>query len=378
MARRGHGEGSIWKRDDGRWTGAVTLAGRKRKYFYGKTRKEVQEQLKVALRDQQRGLLVAGPSQTLAQYLNGWLEDSARQTIRPSTYECYALGIRRLAPHIGSLRLSALSPAHVQTCYSALLDSGLSRRSVELTHAVLHRALRQAMKWGLIGRNPTDAVSVPRPIRKEMRTLTAEQVQKLFEFTAEHRLHALWVLMATTGLRLGEATALRWEDIDLKTNRLIVQRALQKQKGKGLVFVEPKTERSRRTIHIAAGTVVVLRQHRARQVEERLKAGALWEDKDLAFCTETGAPLTQDMARSPFQTALRRAGLPSIRLHDLRHTAATLLLAQGVHPKVVQEMLGHSTITLTLDTYSHVIPALHAEAAAHMDRLFTLAGTKAP
>lgn len=280
----------------------------------------------------------------------------------------------QLFGHIGKLRLSGLTPAHVQAMYTALLDSGLSRRSVELVHAILHRALRQAVQWGLVGRNVTEAVSVPRPVRHEMKTLTAEQVQDLFSTTAGDRLHALYVLLATTGLRLGEALGLKWEDIDFNTGRLTIQRALQRQHGVGFVLVEPKTERSRRTVHLAGGTVIALRGRRKRQLEERLVAGPLWEDMALAFTTPTGGPIEAWRVNELFHKALERAGLPRIRVHDLRHTAATLLLAQGTHPKVVQELLGHSTITLTLDTYSHVIPALHEEVAEKMNELFKRAG----
>lgn len=374
MGRRGHGEGTIVKRADGRWMGAMTLPNGNRKWFYGKSRKDVSLQLNAALQDREKGLLVTSPNQTVAQYLDRWLKDSVKSSVRPRTYECYELNVRRLVPHIGRLLLSKLSPAHVQACYGALLKSGLSRRSVELAHAVLHRALRQAVQWGLVGRNVTEAVAVPRPERQEMQTLTAEQVRQLFESTADDRLHALWVLLITTGLRLGEATALRWEDIDLNSNRLVVRRALQRQKGVGLVFVEPKTQRSRRTVHLAVGTVAALREHRRRQVEGRLAAGPLWEDQGLVFCNLTGGPLSPSQVDKEFHRAVDKAGLPRLRVHDLRHTAATLLLAKGVHPKVVQEMLGHSTITLTLDTYSHVLPALHAEAAAQMDALFRSGG----
>lgn len=370
MGRRGHGEGTIYKRTDGRWEGAISLDGRQRKRFYGKTRKEVQEQLTNVLKARQEGLLATGPTQTVAQYLAQWLEDTVKHSVRPRTREAYDLNVRRLVPHLGTIRLNRLTPAQVQAAYAALLDRGLSRRSVEQAHTVLHRALHQAVQWGLIGRNPTEAVAVPRPERREMKTLTAEELQTLFTSTASHRLHALWVVLATTGLRLGEATGLRWEDVDFGGCRVTVRRAVQRQRGKGMVAVEPKTERSRRTVHIAEGTAGALREHKRRQAAERLCAGPLWQDHGLVFCNTTGGPLDPARVRKPFRIALERAGLPNIRVHDLRHSCATLLLSQGVHPKVVQELLGHSTITLTLDTYSHVIPALHMEAATKMNRLF--------
>lgn len=372
--RRGHHEGSIYQRSDGRWVAAISLENGRRKTWTGKTQREVQERLTEALHARQHGALVSGSNQLVGQYLARWLEDTVRPSVRPRTYEVYALNCRRLTPHLGHLRLATLGPAHVQACYSALLAGGLSRRSVEQVHAVLHRALRQAVHWDLVGRNATDAVSVPRPARREMRTLDAEQVQQLFETSHEGpgaRWHALWVLLATTGLRLGEATGLTWSDIDFGAGTLMVKRALQRQRGVGFVLVEPKTRRSRRTVHLAAGTLETLREHRRRQGEARLAAGSHWQDRQLVFCTMWGGPLDPGYINQQFHKALAQAGLPALRPHDLRHTAATLLLRRGVHPKVVQELLGHSTITLTLDTYSHVAPALHAEVASHMNALFT-------
>jgi integrase len=203
-----------------------------------------------------------------------------------------------------------------------------------------------------------------------MHTLTQEEVGRLFQASQGHRLHALWVLLATTGLRLGEALGLLWSDIDFTGSRLIVNRALQRQPGVGYVFVEPKTARSRRTVYLAPGTLAVLTEHRRRQVEDQLAAGPEWNDTRLVFASPVGRPVDGTWTTKWFHRALGQAHAPRIRIHDLRHTAASHLLRRGVHPKVVQELLGHSTISLTLDTYSHVAPALHAEVARHMEALF--------
>lgn len=189
--------------------------------------------------------------------------------------------------------------------------------------------------------------------------------------TRDHPAHALYVLAVTTGMRQGELLGLRWQDVDLAAGRLVVRRALQRQNAAGLVFVEPRTARSRRTILLSQRATAALRDHRSRQLEQRLLAGSAWQDQDLLFCNGSGGPLDPSWQPATFYAELRRLGLPAIRFHDLRHTAATLLLGRGVHPKVVSEMLGHATITLTLDTYSHLVPALHAEAAAAMDDLLT-------
>lgn len=237
---------------------------------------------------------------------------------------------------------------------------------------MLHRALRQAVQWGLIPRNPVDGVSRPRPLRHEIRTLSTSEVKRLFETTKGDRMHALWVVLATTGLRLGEALGLQWNDIDDAGGKVIIRRALQRQRGVGFVLVEPKTERSRRTVYLAPGTVSTLKEHRRVQSQERLSAGQAWDTThDLVFATRAGRPIEGGQVSWAFHKALNHAELPKIRIHDLRHTAATQLLERGVHPKVVQEMLGHSTITLTLDTYSHVVPGLHAQVAQHMQQLFS-------
>jgi integrase len=370
MRRRGNGEGTLYRRSDGRWGATVTLDDGGRKTYYGRSRQQVLDRIKEVTRQRDQGLEISSMDQLTGDFLARWLEDTVRNSVRPKTYESYELNVRRLQPLIGSIRLGSLSPAHVQSAYGALLRSGLSARTIHHTHAVLHRALKQAVLWNMIARNPTEAASRPRPIRTEMKTLSESEVRRLFEATEDDRLHALWVLLVTTGLRLGEALGLRWDDLDPESGRLVVRRALQRQRGNGLVFVEPKTGRSRRTVHLAAGTLDVLSEHRQRQREARLLNGPAWQEGNLVFCTVIGRPLEGGQVSWRFRKALGVAGLPRIRLHDLRHTAATILLTRGVHPKVVQEMLGHSTITLTLDTYSHVAPALHREAANQMEHLF--------
>jgi integrase len=384
VAKRGQGEGSIYKRKtDGRWAASVTLGyvngKRKRKTFYGESRREVQEQLTAALRARQQGLLIVEDRQTVEQYLTRTWLPTVRQRIRPRAYENYDLNVRRILPYLGKIRLAALKPSAIQQCYTSLLEKGLkghplSRRSVEQAHTVLHAALRQALKWDMIMRNPADAVTVPRPMRREMKTLTADQALLLFDTSKGSRFHALWLLFATAALWMGEATALRWADVDLRRGTAVIQRALQHQQGAGLVFVEPKSASSRRTVHLAQVTVAALLEHRTCQVEQRLQLGEAWDDQDLIFPNETGGPIQPGHVRDMFHQALAQAGLPRIRPHDLRHTAATLLFEAGTHPKKVQELLGHSSILLTLGTYSHVLPSMHDEVATHMDELFNQSG----
>ena len=369
MAKRANGEGSITKRKDGRYEARISLSDGRRQSIYGRTRQDVARKLTLALRNQHQGLQPTDSSQTTGEFLKSWLE-STKASLRPRTYEAYDLNVRRLLPLIGDRKLKNLTPQVIERAYGSLLDKGLSKRSVQQAHAVLHRALQKAMHWDLLGKNPASFVSAPRPERREMKTLNQEQVRCLFESTQAERLHALWVVLATTGMRLGEALGLRWDDVDLDARTLQVNRALQRQAGKGVVLAEPKTPRSRRQIHLATTVVSVLKDLRRAQIEDQMKAEPDWPNTNLIFTSAKGRPVEPSYVSLCFRRALRNAGLPRMRVHDLRHTAASLLLAKGRHPKVVQELLGHSTIALTMDTYSHVSPALHAQVAEDMEALF--------
>jgi integrase len=369
MGRRVNGEGSIHLRKDGRWAASISIGRGKRKHFLSKSRSVVAAQLAQALAEQHKGIPVVSTNQNVSQYLLYWLS-SVKSSVRPRTHESYDLNVRRLTPLIGKRRLNALTPDQIERAYGDLMANGLAKRSIVQAHTVLHNALKKAVQWNLIGRSPADVVSVPRPERNEMKTLSEDEVRYLFLVTSGDDLHALWVLLATTGLRLGEALGLKWEDIDFKNGRLMVRRALQRQKEQGLVLVEPKTAKSRRIVYFPDGTGSALREHRRRQGEAKLKLGPAWHDHGLVFCQADGQMLEPGIISHRLHRILDKAELPQIRVHDLRHTAATLHLARGENPKVVQELLGHSTIALTMDTYSHVTPAIHASAAAKMQALF--------
>jgi integrase len=266
--------------------------------------------------------------------------------------------------------LAKLTPQQIAACYGDLLAKGLAPRTVQYAHAVLHRALDQAVRWNLIVRNPTDAVDAPRPQRKEIAVLNAEQAQRFLDAAKGDRLHALYVLALMTGMRQGELLGLRWQDVDLGAGSVSVRRTLVRT-SQGWSWAEPKTAKGRRTVALPAIAVEALRQHRIKQLEERLRAGSIWDDHDLVFPNHTGKPLErQNVVKRSFRPLLNRAGLPANRL---RHSAATLLLLLGEHPKVVQERLGHSTIGVTMDTYSHVLPDMQRKAADRLDTLFAAA-----
>jgi integrase len=369
VARRGFGEGSIYPRGDGRWVSYLRMPDGRKKFFTGRTREIVKERLAEAQRQAQAGRLVMGPDQTVAQYLGRWLEEGVRNSVRPKTYENYELCVRRLLPELGRVRLRALTPEHIQHALGNLIRRGLAARTVRQVHMVLRCSLKQAVLWRLIPGNPSDAVKAPRAERKEMRTLSEEQVRSLLTATAGTRHHSLWIFLVTTGVRLGEALALKWADIDMVEGNATIRRALQRHRGVGMVFVEPKSSRGRRTVPFPPETLAALAAQRIDLNRERSQAGRLWHENDLVFPGPNGRPRDLTYLSYTFHRGLERAGLPRLRIHDLRHTAATHLLTKHVHPKVVQELLGHSTIAITLDTYSHVMPALAKEASTYMSSL---------
>lgn len=371
--RRGHGEGGIFQRaSDGQWVSRIALPDGKRKTFYGKTRKEVSDKLKAAQRAVEDGLSLNTDRQTVPQYLDKWLEASVRQSVSPKTYSTYeSLCRTSIAPRMRNVKLAKVTALDLQKLYAELAGDGKSPRTVHHVHRVLHRAFTQAVGWKLLSRNPCDGVTAPRVPRTEMQVWTPEQADAFLLATREDRMHALYVLALTTGMRQGELLGLRWGDINVSAGTLSVRRSLQWLQGTGLVFNEPKTTRSRRNIHLSRKALSALRDHQDRQAFERKAAGAAWQARDLVFCTAIGEPLTPTNEAKRFQRATKAAKLPALRFHDLRHTAATILLVKGVHVKLVSEMLGHATITLTLDTYSHVIPSMHGDAAAAMDAVFS-------
>ncbi len=288
--------------------------------------------------------------------------------MRPSTYERNQTLVRlHISPALGRLKLKGLTPAHVRWFYREKLDSGLSSGTMHKMHVVLHKALGQAVRDGLIPRNVTEAVKVQQVRRKEITPLTAEETKRLIEAARGDRFEALYVLAVTTGMRQSELLALKWDDVDLESGVLRVRRTLTRLKGK-VCLGEPKTPKSRRSVKLTAIAAEALRAHLSRQLEEIDRTGSLYKDQGLAFATEAGTPVNPtNLRRRSFAKLLKRAKLPEIRFHDLRHTCATLLLSRNVNPKIVSEMLGHSSISITLDTYSHVLPDMQDGAARALE-----------
>ena len=370
--KRGNGEGTTpYRRKNGLWCAQYTVhtaRGRKRRTLYGKTRQEVATKLARALSDRESGLTFDADNRALNDYLDQWLSDSVRGTVRQRTWERYEQIVRvHIKPSLGRIKLKALTRAHVRALYRAKLDAGLASRTVQYIHTTLHKALKDAVADGLIPRNVTEAVKAPRAKKKEVNALSPDQARAFLESARGDRFEALYVLAVTAGLRVGELLGLKWDDVDLDAGTLSVRRTLSEARS-GKIFEPPKNGKGR-NIRLTSQAVEALKAHRKRQHEERLSLGALWQDSGLIFPAQTGTSMNaKNLTDRSFKQLLDRAGLArTVRLHDLRHTCATLLLGKAVHPKIVQELLGHATIAITLDTYSHVLPNMQGEAVSAME-----------
>jgi len=371
--KRSNGEGSIFKRADGRWVGKVSLGydlvnhKRLRKVVYGKTRGEVRTRLTELQRKHDQGLTVNTKAQATSQFLTTWLNDVAKPNTRPSTYRSYEQIVRNhLIPGLGTYSLEKLTPQVIQSFLNAKAKTGIS---VEHLRRVLRAALNQAVKWDLIVRNPATLVSPPKKEKYEFAYLEPEQAKKLFEAASHTRYEALFTVAISVGLRLGEALGLKWSEVDLEAGTLTVKHQLQRVEGK-LTLVEPKTARARRVVPLPSFAIEALKKHRTRQLEERIFNSDVWQEQNFVFTSTVGTPADPRNIRRTLETILQESGLPKVRFHDLRHTCATLLLAQGTDARTIMETLGHSQITLTLNTYSHVMPSLQRDAADRMDAVF--------
>ena len=423
--RRGRGEGSISRRKDGRWMGRIDLGwlnGKRRtKTIYGRTRKEVSIRMATVANAARDGSLIMNERQTVGQFLSRWSEDVARTRVRPRTLATYTAAIERhIVPQIGRVPLSKLTPQNVQTWLRVLEDAGVSANRRRYARVVLRMGLNTAMRWHLVTRNVATLVDPPRVVGREIQPLTPEQARTFLKATEGHPLEAFFTVALACGLRLGEALGLRWTDVNLESGTVKVERAVQRfggdaakrrpllaerkrllaqlrreegqppltseeliaarrrllelRKELGAVktsiqVVEPKSARSKRTVALPATAIRALNRHRVRQLEARMAAGQRWRDLGFVFTTPNGTTLDPRNVTRAFKAVLASHNLPAIRIHDLRHSCATLMLAQGVSARVVMETLGHSQISLTLNTYSHVLPTMQEDAASKMDAI---------
>jgi integrase len=377
--KRGHGEGTIGQRKDGRWC-AQLMVGYKpdgtpdRRTVYGKNRADCQRKLDELRRKASGGLLGTSKQEreTVAAFLDRWLS-TTKSSVRPKTHKRYGEIARiYIIPVLGRHKLSALRPDMILDFYRGCLDASLSPATVRSQHAVLHRALEQAVRWGYLPFNPCDRVDPPTVPHTEIVPPTIEELGRLIDTAVAggNRLQALWTVAVYSGCRRGELQGLQWDDVDFAAGTITIRRTLTSSKGGVPDYGEPKTASSRRTIALPPEATAALRAHRDRQDFEKHRLGESYSDYGLAFASELGTPLDQRNVTRSFKAALRRAGLPkTIRFHDLRHAHATMAMMAGVEQKVASSRLGHSTIRLTADLYTHAVKSLDVDAAERVQRL---------
>jgi integrase len=338
-----------------------------RRWHSGFDRKREAEEARIEILSRlQLGSYTEPTKATVTEFLlHQWLP-AKKPTVEATTFAAYRSDVEtKLVPAFGTRKLQQLTPAEINGLYADLAARGLAAKTIRNVHAVLHKALGDAARWGLVNRNVADLADPPKAVRPEIRTWTASEVRSFLASTTEDRLSAMWVVMASTGMRRSEVLGLRWPSVDLEARRLaVVDTVVNIDSQATLRLRETKTAGSRRTVALDAATTTVLRSHRTRQIAERLKAGTAWRnDHDLVFSREDGTLLPPNWVTRTFQRTAREQGLEPIGPHGLRHSWATLALQAGVPAKVVSERLGHSSVGITLDRYSHVLPTMQEDAA---------------
>ncbi|HEX3748065.1 MAG TPA: site-specific integrase [Bryobacteraceae bacterium] len=395
MSRRGNSEGSIYQREDGRWCATVhdgyRDGKRHRKYIYRDTRTEVQNELKRVLRAQQLGLPMESDRLTVGDWLKQWLEMQKPPATKPKTYTAYEYQVRiHLIPAFGKRPLVKLQPQEVRAFMQTKAAGGLSPKSIRHFRATLRAALNVAMRDGMVARNVAALVKPPRLQKGALHVFTKKQALLFLDLARGHRLEAIYTVALSLGMREGEILGLRWQDVDLDAGTLEISHTLQRVKRPGakkgkLELIPPKSDRSGRILALPQVVHTALLAHRNRQEKERKEAGSNWHETGMVFTTGIGTLLDQRNMLRAFYPIIntpdpsdpepdrkkKRKLLPRLRFHDLRHSAATLLLVQGVHPRAIMELLGHSSFTLTMNTYGHVLEEMKKETARQADAVFS-------
>jgi len=372
MGKRANNEGSIYRRkSDGKWVASITLDDGKRKVLYGNTKKEVTEKLIKIRSQQQQGMLPTDAKTKLSDYIEGWLE-SYKRCVRPNSHQ-RACEIMRLhvLPTLGNIQLDKLTPQHLDKLYKKLLET-LSPTTVQSIHNTIHKALSDAVKQGILLMNVSERVEAPRKDEYEARVFTEEETEKFLKAIKNHSLYVLLLIDLSTGMRRGEIVGLKWSDLDLKKGIVQVRRAIVRRPtdlGGGYAEAPLKTKKSRRSIMLPPYIITVLAHYREQQIALVQQANQTWDEQRWLFCKPDGSHLNpQHDVYEAFKDLLQQAGLPDIRFHDLRHTAATTHLGMMTNPKIVQEILGHSNISITMDAYSHVLPPMHKDAMDNINQ----------
>jgi len=362
-------QGSSRQRPDGRWEWRISLPNGKRKSFYGETQGQARQKAQDAIRDMEKGVDISIRTVTVSVFLARWLEDTAKQRVRPSTLEIYQNHKKRyLDPAFGTVKLKALTPEHVNKMMADMVTRGLSPSTANRTRATLRNALASAVKWGYVSQNVA-ALADPRTVeRTRITPLELDEIRRFLAFTRNHKHGPLFHVAIMTGLRQGELLALRWgPDVDITRGVIHVHHTLTKDYGNGR-FNAPKTHESRRTVKLTDSAIDALRRQQGINVEQQMMAAHRWQEYDLVFPSMTGTPLDNSAITRRLRMLLEAAKLPRQRFHDLRHATASLLLAEGMDIFTVKEILSHSQISLTANTYGHLMKKLSENAAIRLNR----------
>ncbi len=376
-SQRGHNEGSVyyWKERD-RWVAEISLGPGKRKKFLFKSKAEALKRKNDALYELEQGTLATGPQRKLGDYLEDWIENVYKDNIRISTYVKYKKSIKYIVVELGDVWLQKLTPEQVRKLYTRMGKEkskgglGLSSKTINSTHGVLHLALKNAVRWNYVSKNVCDLVTPPRIVSREGTPLTLEQARKFLEGVRKHRLEALLTMAIITGMRRGELLALRWSNMNFEVHTLLVLHTVDYIPHYGYVETEPKTKAGKRAISLPPFLIDMLRLHKDEILERQNKQGEKWENRDLVFPDLKGGYFNPSYLLRVFKKLLQEVGVPHMHFHDLRHSAATILLSMGVNMKVIQELLGHSDIAITLRLYSHLLPSMQQDASDKWEEKF--------
>jgi integrase len=383
--RRGNGEGSIYQTSDGRWRGAITLGYRTnenggvtqtRKILSAPTRAEIADKMKKALRDQQEGDNIAPEKMTVAGLIHRWLDDIIKPSRSQKTFYGYRdFAKKHIIPALGKTPLSKLATPQIQRFLNEKYAAGLSPKTVKHLRDCLRAALNVAVDdWNLLSKNPARKARPPEQVDRPMQVFELDEARAFLGLIGSHRLEALFSLAICLGPRQGEILGLKWPNVKLDEGTLTIDGALKSIDGK-LVKGKTKRKSSMRTIPLPAVTVAALRRHLAQQERERLFAGERWKSTGYVFTTRVGTPIGRRNLLRDWYRFMAASGLPQIRFHDLRHSCATLLMLQGVHPRTVMEILGHKDLNTTMRIYGHCVDAMKRDAAARVDQLFAPVAT---
>lgn len=358
-------------------TGIDANGKRTQKWKTFRTKKQAENYLNETVNQVERGVYIKPSKMTFTDFSNKWLSEYAKVNLSPVTFESYDLILKKhLQPELGKIGIAQVKPDQIQGYYANKLEDGLSAMTIHHHHAILHEVYKFAMKWGVAAHNPADATDPPKPQKREMNVWNQNEVQAFLEHAKETEYYILFYTSLFTGMRRSELLALRWSDVDLLGMQVSVNRSIHLLKGNEIVYREPKTAKSRRAISLTPSNALLLQEHLDKRKQALKSKNPKFEDKDfnqneLVFRHADGSPYLPNSVTHAWIKLVRRCGLKNIRLHDARHTMATMMLKMGVHPKIVQERLGHSSITVTMDTYSHVLPGLQKAAAAKLDEVFS-------